>query len=78
MTRHLRKFDEVQIQGLHPTNPVAGNRIEDVLQTFVLTRDVEGAFIPVDALHPRLAVTHPFVVHPIPMHQLVRLNWRLV
>jgi hypothetical protein len=74
----LQKFDEVQIRGLHPRNPVTGERIHILLQIFMLTRGVDGDMIPLDALHPSPLIADPDLTEPISTDRVVILNGALI
>ena len=63
----LQQFDEVQIAGEHPTNPITGEVILQFLQYFIVTKDVEGEMISHTALHP-------YIDHDVPARSIVRLN----
>lgn len=49
----LSKFDTIELEGFHPTNPITGETITAVNHIFQVTRDLDGEIIPADALHPR-------------------------
>lgn len=68
----LRKFDEIQIDGIHPRNPITDVVIPEYRVIFAVTQDTEGDMLDPALLHPR----HPAGDAPIAMTRIVRLNGR--
>lgn len=67
----LRSTDTIQIDGIHPLNPITDVVIDDLMQVFTVTRDQDGDTIDPDALWPWCQEREP-----IAMARLRRLNFR--
>lgn len=61
MTTKIRKFDEIQIDGIYPRNPITDDEIKDFLQLFAVINDQSGDFINPRDLTPRCAETEPII-----------------
>lgn len=55
----LRKFDEVQIDGIHPRNPITDEEIVEYLQSFAVLRDQSGGTVDPRDLTPMCSETGP-------------------
>lgn len=68
----LRKFETIQLEGVHPRNPVTQQEIPEFLQWFIVTDDMDGQFIDPTKLSPRPDLHHG-LVEPIPMALVVKV-----
>ena len=68
-TLTLRKFDEVQIEGIHPRNPITDEEILAFNQSFVVTRDQNG-----EALNPSDLSPACHESGPIPLGRILVVN----
>lgn len=66
----VRKFDAIQIDGIHPGNPITGEVITGCLQYFAVTKDQSGGTINPRDLTPRCHETDP-----IPLSRIRAINW---
>lgn len=69
----LRRFNMIQLSGVHPRNPVTDELITAHLQWFAVTDDMDGEFIDPAKLHPR-ADLHHGLTEPIPMSRISKLD----
>lgn len=65
----LNRTDTIQIAGIHPRNPITDAIIEDYLQVFIVTRDMDSDTIDPSGLLPWCPEREP-----IPMARLTNLN----
>jgi hypothetical protein len=69
----LKRFYMIQVEGVHPRNPVTDELIPDLLQWFAVTDDMDGDTVDPKKLIPR-ADLHHGLTDPIPMSKVVQVD----
>ena len=69
----LRRFNMIQLEGLHPRNPVTDEVITAHLQWFAVTDDMTGDFIDPTKIQPR-ADLYFGITEPIPMSKITKID----